>query len=400
MDRRFVRKLDLHFSILWGLYWIGWAAIWGFLSVFLLHRGFTNSQVGMVSSCALLLPIVVQPALASLTDRSPRFTSRRLAMALTAAALVSGAGVWLVDGPVLCAVCFIIIGVALTAIAPYFNAMSMDFVLRGVDVNFSASRSCGSVTYALSSLALGAALEHYAPTLVLPVFLLSFGALLLALLLFRHPLPAPQADAAKAAPAVLSNAALLRRYPAFTLLLVGCALLMASHSPVTTYMIHIVGKAGGGESELGVALFLSAAVELPAMLLFSRLRRRFSLRVLMLVCAASFAVRNAAFLLAASPIAVYIACMLQFFEYAIFIPATVYYVTEEIDTANQVKGQALIYTASSGIGSALGTLCSGRLLDSAGVNGMLLFCLCSALLGTAVTILSLYSKRLKGGQSK
>ena len=47
----------------------------------LLYRGFSNSQIGTVSALALLMPLAVQPVLASLADRDRRFTSRRLAMA-------------------------------------------------------------------------------------------------------------------------------------------------------------------------------------------------------------------------------------------------------------------------------------------------------------------------------
>ena len=385
-DRRLVRRLNLHFSLLWALYWLGWAALWGYLSVFLLHRGFTNSQIGLVSSCALLLPIVVQPALASLTDRDSRFTGRRLAMVLTALSMVCGGAVWLVDSSAVCAVLLVVIGVALTAIAPYFNAMSMDFVLRGLDVDFGASRSCGSVSYAATSLVMGALLERFTPTLVLPVFLISFAALFLALLLFRYPLPALSVGETKIAPTVLSNAALLRRYPRFTLLLVACFLLMGSQNAITTYMIHIADKVGGGETATGTAYFISGLMEMPAMLLFARVRRKVSLKTLMMLCAVAFVVRAAAFLLAGSTIAMYAACSVQFFAYAVLAISTVYYVTEEIDTANQVKGQALIYTAS------FGSLMGGRLLDLGGANAMLTFCILSGCAGAAVMALTLYGR--------
>ena len=393
MNRSLVRKLNLHFSVLWALYWLGWAALWGYLSVFLLHRGFTNSQIGLVSSCALLLPIVVQPALASFTDRDNRFTGRRLAMALTALSMVCGVAVWLIDSSAVCAVLLVVIGVALTAIAPYFNAMSMDFVLHGLDVDFGASRSCGSVSYAVTSLVMGALLERFAPTLVLPVFLISFAVLFLALLLFRYPLPPLAVGEAKVAPTVLSNAALLRRYPRFTLLLVACFLLMGSQNAITTYMIHIADKVGGGETATGTAYFISGLVEMPAMLLFARVRRKISLKTLMLLCSMFFVVRAAAFLLSGSTIAMYGACSVQFFAYAVLAISTVYYVTEEIDTANQVKGQALIYTASSGIGAAFGSLCGGRLLDLGGVNAMLTFCIVAGCAGVAVMALALYGRR-------
>ncbi len=397
-DRRLVRRLNLHFSVLWALYWIGWAALWGYLSVFLLHRGFTNSQIGLVSSCALLLPIVVQPALASLSDRNHHFTGRRLTMALTLLSMACSIGVWIAQSTILCAALLVVIGVSLTAITPYFNAMSMEFTLRGLDVNFGASRSCGSVSYALTSLVMGAALERFAPTLVLPIFLAAFAALFLALVLFRYPLPALQAGEDLNPPVILSNAALLRRYPRFTLVLVACFLLVGSQNAITTYMIHIAGKVGGGADITGIAYFLSGIMELPSMLLFGKLRRKFSLRPLMLLCSIFFVVRSTAFLLAGSTYAVFLACSLQFFAYAVLAISTVYYVTEEIDLANQVKGQALIYTASSGIGAAFGSLCGGRLLDLGGVNTMLTFCICSAAAGAAVMFFALYTKRSKGNK--
>lgn len=233
---------------------------------------------------------------------------------------------------------------------------------------------------------------------MLPVFLLSFGGLLLALLLFRYPLPESPFCETRDAPAVLSNAELLRRYPRFTLVLVACFLLAGSQNAITTYMIHIAAKVGGGESTTGTAYFISGLVELPAMLLFTKVRRRIPLETPLSVCAVFFIVRAGSLLLASTPLTMFLACSLQFFAYAILAVSTVYFAAQEIDIANQVKGQALICTASSGIGAAFGSLCGGRLLDIGGVNAMLTFCVCSAVAGTAVMFFSLYSKRLKGSK--
>lgn len=395
-NHRLIRRLNFHFSVLWALFWSSSAALWSFRSVFLLACGFTNSQIGLVSSLALLLPMAAQPLLSSLSDRSKYITSRHLAMALTALSMLCCAGIWLSSHAMVYSVLLVIIGVALTVIVPYFNAMSMDFVIRGVDLNFGASRSCGSVAYSLTSLAMGAALERFAPTLILPVFLICSGALLLALFFFRYPMPpAPEAPDGNV-PAGLSHAALLRRYPRFALMLAACFLLVGSQSTLNTYMIQIVGKVGGGESVTGTAYFISSVVELPTMLLFARARRKFSLRTLLLVSAVFFVVRSGFFLAATSTFTIYFACSLQLFAYAILALATVYYVTEELDMANQAKGQALIYIISSGPGAAFGSLCGGWLLDRAGVQPLLVFCLACAAAGAAIMFAALRTKYPKG----
>ena len=109
-SRRLIRRLNLHFSVLWALFWTCSASLWGFRTVFLLHHGFTNSQVGLVSSLALLLPIAVQPILSSLSDRSAFFTNRNLALMLTALGMVCCAGIWISHHTALYAVLLVLIG--------------------------------------------------------------------------------------------------------------------------------------------------------------------------------------------------------------------------------------------------------------------------------------------------
>ena len=213
---------------------------------------------------------------------------------------------------------------------------------------------------------------------------------------FRYPLPpAPATGGPKAD--VVSLPRLLKRYPAFTLLVLGCALLQGGHNVSNTYMVHIAAKAGSGESLMGVILALSAAMELPAMSLFPRLRRRFSLRTLFCLSAAMFAVRQVLFLLASSPVLLYAAAVLQFFEFGLFLPCTVYYVAEKLDIANQAKGQGLIHICSNGLGPAVLTAVSGRLLDRAGVDAMLAFTAVCAAAGTVLMVLATSSHFEKGG---
>ena len=124
------------------------------------------------------------------------------------------------------------------------------------------------------------------------------------------------------------------------------------------------------------------------MALFPRMHRRFSLRTLFLVCAAAFVGKNVLFLLAQSPVLLYLAAALQFFEFGIFLPATVYYAAETLDTANQAKGQGLIHVFSNGVGPAVMTAIGGRLIDRAGINTMVAVMAAAALVGFFVVALA------------
>ena len=181
MESGQLRKLNLCYAGIQSLYWAGFAAIWAFLSVLLLYRGFSNSQIGTVSALALLMPLAVQPVLASLADRDRRFTSRRLAMALTGLLLLCAVGLWCSAGSMaVTAALYVLVGISLTATAPFHSAMAMELQQHGVALNYGLSRGLGSACYAASVLVLGVVVERYAPTAVLPVFT---GEMLLLLLL-------------------------------------------------------------------------------------------------------------------------------------------------------------------------------------------------------------------------
>ena len=381
------RKVNVHHAVMQGSYYAGFSAIWGFGSVLLLYLGLNNSAIGAVTSLALLLPLAIQPGLAALADADGRWSSRRMALLLSLVTFLAAAVLSLCTGQkTVLLVSYAVIGVALVCTAPFINSMVMAYHLRGVNVNYGLGRGTGSASYAAVALILGFVLERRAPTVILPVTLAALACQMAAIWSFRYPLP-PAAKAEDAAPdQALGVGALLRKYRAFTVLLLGCALLLGSHNACNTYMIHIAAKAGAGEGLMGIILALSAVMELPAMTLFPRMHRRLSLKALFRICGAAFVLKNLLFLLARSPVLMYAAAVLQFVEFGVFLPASVYYVAERLDSANQVKGQGLIHVFSNGLGPALVTAVGGRLIDRWNVNVFLGFTTACAMAGLLVIV--------------
>lgn len=388
MDK-LARQVNIHHAVMQGSYFAGFSAIWGFGPVLLLYWGLSNSALGVVTSLALLLPLLIQPVLASLSDADPRWTSRRLALVLSLITLAAAVAMMLLpEHKTVLLVSYAVIGVTLVCTAPFFNSMVMEYHLRGVNINYGIGRGTGSTTYAIVALVMGFVLERRSPTVILPVLLAALAVQIAAVWSFRYPLPPAPAAQEGEPPQVLGVWGLLRKYPAFPVMLVGCALLQGGHNACNTYMIHIASKVGAGEGLMGVILAVSAFAELPAMALFPRMHRRFSLRTLFLVCAAAFVGKNVLFLLAQSPVLLYLAAALQFFEFGIFLPATVYYAAETLDTANQAKGQGLIHVFSNGVGPAVMTAIGGRLIDRAGINTMVAVMAAAALAGFFVVALA------------
>ena len=68
MRRRFGRATP-YYALIQGLYWAIFCLMVGFASVFLLDRGFTNSQIGLILGVSYLLSAILQPVVGSVFSR-------------------------------------------------------------------------------------------------------------------------------------------------------------------------------------------------------------------------------------------------------------------------------------------------------------------------------------------
>ena len=60
------KHLSVRYGTIQGCYWMGYAALMGYASVYLLEKGFTNTQIGLLTAVGCIVSAVLQPALASL----------------------------------------------------------------------------------------------------------------------------------------------------------------------------------------------------------------------------------------------------------------------------------------------------------------------------------------------
>lgn len=319
-------SMNTRYAVIQASFWGAYGSLWAFIALVLEYNGFASAQVGVVTSCATLLSVFLSPAVSSFLDARPGLENRHGAMALLTLAAALCLLAWLVPlpRPFVLGACFALIGAFLSSTPPFQNAMAMD------------ANRCG-----------------------IPV-------------VYGFCLPERPDEAADRPAEHRSIAAVLRSHPRFALTLLGCMFFFLTHTISNTYMNALVGKAGGTASAVGTSLAISAVLELPAMTLVSRLQKRFSPGFFLRFAAGAEVVKFLIFYLARSMPLIYLGHCMQFFQFAVYAPATVYYVAAALPERDQLKGQSLIYVAGSGLGGALGNLLGGRLLDRSGIQAALL----------------------------
>ena len=382
------RRLDLQYIIMQAGFWAMFAAFCGYQTALLLERGFTNGESGLIIAVRCLAGIVCQPILGGFADRHPNVPLKLIVALSLAAGLVANCVFYLYPmGMAGTLMIFIVLGGLELTSYPLMDSMAIQFINAGVNIRYSLGRGVGSMAYAITCVFLGMQVTSWGVESVL----ITHGALILLeiILVMIYPTFKPEYEPVREAAEMEKPHTvlqILRGQPRFTLMLVAVFFGITACLPMSNFLINIVLDRGGTSGDLGIALFLMGAAELPTAFVFGRLMRRFGSGKLMVMSVAFMLLKLVAFLFAPNLGVIYVLQLLQMMGYGLFTPTSVYYVNENVPSADRVRGQTLMMVASNGLGGMAGSLIGGQVLDLGGVNAMLLFCIICGVAAVAFAV--------------
>ena len=383
------RRLDTHYIVMQAGFWAMFASIVAYQTALLLERGFSNGEAGMMTAVRCLAGILCQPLLGGFADRHPEIPLKWIVTLSLVLSMGAGAWYWLAPGMGLweTALVWAVIGGLEVSSYPLMDAMAIQFISDGVPIRYSLGRGIGSMAYAVVCVLLGlqvswAGLES---TLLTHLLLVGVEAALVA------GYPAYRGSARtqeRAGERPRSALALLRGNPRFTLMLAGVLLGLTGIMPLSNFLVNIVTSRGGSQADLGLALFLMGASELPTAWFFGKLLRRLGSGRLVMLSMLFGTLKGVLLLLTTSYPGVLAVQPIQVLGYGLFTPASVYFVNESVPESDRVRGQTVMMVASNGLGGMLGGLLAGWTLDLGGANLMLGACIACGCAGTALCWIS------------
>lgn len=387
------------------LYFAAFCTLHAYAAVYLLDKGFTNTQVGLVLSLANILSVFAQPLVAGLVDTGGKLTNRIVVM-LCSALLLLGCMIlaFVSDGFIIVFLVFLLMYMVQFVYQPIIIAMNFEYAAVGCKINFGLARGLGSAGFAVTSFFLGSAVERFGTNIILYVTIGVMICSILTAYFFKKPQIAGEESGLARIVSGNEDEELpdveeggrhknfFARYPRFTLFLLGAACCFFAHNAINDYLIQIIRNVGGSETQMGYATFLQAILELPVMALISVVLKRISVRALLVFSAVAFTVKVALLLVASNMGGVYFSQSFQLFAYAVFIPAAAYFSDQSMRTSDKVKGQAYINSAIT-LGGVFSSLICGRILDRFGVAVMLITGTIVSLVGMGIITLGVLPKR-------
>lgn len=386
------KRLNGQYGALHSAYWMLSGIVFGFTTVFLQSREYTNYEIGIIFALGNIVGFVAQPLVAGIVDKSrKRALLPCILCTLALSLLLMTCVLFLPSACLPLSAAFVILLAGNILLQPLCISLSFYIDSWGYRINFSAARAIGSFSYALSSVVLGILVQRVSINAV-PVSYIVITIVLGIITLLFTTQEKPYRSTSYGSIDIQEKSSGLLEFitenKRFALFLLGTSLLFFTHSLIGNFMIEFVRNIGGNSADLGNILAFMTLAEVPVMLLFSKLTRRFRCSSLMRFAVIMFTVKELAIYLSPSIPVLYASEALQALSFAIFVPASVRYVDEVIVKRNSVKGQSYV-TATISLGSIFASFLGGMLLDRVGASDTLLTGVLVSAVGTLVMLFAI-----------
>lgn len=390
MSRKTVLNLD--YALIQGTYWMFYVVAGIFVSVYMLGKGYSNTSIGVVIAVGNIMAVFMQGIIANITDRSQRVNNITVIKVmlivlfiLTAAVLAIG------QKSLVLTVVYTALIVVHTALHPFVNALSFTLGESGEYVSFGIGRSIGSFSAAVLGLVMGYLATDFG------VDAIPFSGILILLLMEAVMLITGRHYKSMCAVKGIETAGsegegqedkigfleFIGRNLGFMLLSLGVVALFFGNVILENFTIQIVESIGGNTEQMGIVIFVMSILEMPAMLLFDKLKERFSYVFLLRVSAIFFAAKIVMIYMAESMTFIYIAQLNQMLGYGLMFPAMVGFIDNIMSKGEAVRGQAMFTTAITA-GNVLGCVFGGRILDVSTAKTLLLISSIITVAGTVI----------------
>ena len=394
MNMKILEKVQVkhQYSVVQALYWMTSCALAGYAAVYLQDRGLSNTLIGVTVGGAACLSMVIQPLAAQVVESISGLTVKKVIQALIVMMAVMFGVLTVFPVPV-AGVVILYMGMNTLnyCMPPMLSAMGMEFINRGYYLNFGASRGLGSISYAVCAAVLGIVIDRFFPGVLGCIYVVLAVLLLLAVSAMKDLEEEPDS---------LQGQELMKqeRKPeesiwktvcknkTFLCLMIGFCLANMNNAAIATYTVNIIKNLGGSDTILGFANFVSAASEMPVMLLFGYFMKKGNCIRLLKISAVFFLIKPLVLVSANALPLVILGLGLQGLSFGLFTPAAVYYVNSTLIPEQRVKGQAIFSTITAGAATCGGNVLGGWLQDAFGLQTMLWVCAAMALVGVLFVI--------------
>lgn len=373
-----------------SFYYLVHACFGAFGNLFMVDRGLEEATIGLVFSASSILALSLQVIISRVYDKKPNLNSKSILILVCFLTLGSIGGLYNSTNRLAIMMLFALAWALTLSLVPVLSSIFIEYKNLGYQISFNIPRASGSFFYALASIFIGKLLSKgLGSNLVLVIAAGSFFIVLcLAYLLptIKKSTDMMLINEEEVLESISSPYEEERKN--FKFLLLGIALVFIMHNIIGSYMLQFVENRGGSSNNVGLAMAISAFVEIPTLVFYSRLRNLASDKTLLFISSLGFTAKPLVVILTSTIGGLYLAQVIQIFGYALYVGAVIGYTYKILVPAQAVLAQFYVNIALT-LGGITGNICGGYLFQYYGPKQVVLFGLTSSVLGLVFFALGL-----------
>ena len=389
------KQLNIEYFSLQSLFWMTYCMVVGFSVTYLLSCEYSNSEAGYILASANICALILQPFLADLADHSKKINAMTILLVSIAIIFVCSIGLFFISirSAVLTLIYVVMITLA-NAVIAFLTSVQFLMDTSKSKINFGLCRAGGSLCFAILSALMGIMIERIGmKSIPTTLFIITLLIVVLCMYITRHRINDKQTTGLALEKRQSSSLfVFFRENPKFMILSVAMLFIYYAHAFITNFTISIVRNVGGNHREMGYLIAFMALMELPGMIGFKEISRRFKVSSLLLFSMIMFSVKAIIVWLSPSLITLTFGFALQVVSFALYIPASVQYANIIIDEKDTVKAQMMFNFMQAG-GAVFSSIIGGWLIDFSGISHALLVGAILSCIGTMIAFMGIQNTK-------
>ena len=380
------KQLNIEYFSLQSLFWMTYCMVVGFSVTYLLSCGYSNSEAGYILASANICALILQPFFADLADRSKKINAMTIFLVSIEIIFVCSIGLFFIGVRSLILTLIYVVMITLAnAVIAFLTSIQFLMDTSKSKINFGLCRAGGSLCFAILSALMGIMIERIGmKSIPLALFIITLLMIGLCIFITRHSINGNiKAVLTLEKKRSSSLFVFFKENLRFMILSIAMLFIYYAHAFITNFTISIVRNVGGDNREMGYLIAFMALMELPGMIGFKEISRRFKVSSLLLFSMIMFSIKAIIVWLSPSLMTLTFGFALQVVSFAIYIPASVQYANIIIDEKDTVKAQMMFNLMQTG-GAVFSSIIGGWLIDFSGISHALLIGAILSCIGTII----------------
>ncbi|MBF1094099.1 MAG: MFS transporter [Solobacterium sp.] len=389
------KQLNIEYFSLQSLFWMTYCMVVGFSVTYLLSCGYSNSEAGYILASANICALILQPFFADLADRSKKINAMTIFLVSIVIIFVCSIGLFFISArSVILTLIYVVMITLANAVIAFLTSVQYLMDRSKSKINFGLCRAGGSLCFAILSAVMGILIERIGiKSIPTALFIITFLIIILCMYITRHRIHTTYGSTnALTHKESSSLLVFFKENPKFMVLSIAMLFIYYAHAFITNFTISIVRNVGGDHREMGYLIAFMALMELPGMIGFNEISRRFKVSSLLLFSMMMFSVKAIIVWLSPSLMTLAFGFALQVVSFALYIPASVQYANIMIDERDTVKAQMMFNLMQAG-GAVFSSIIGGWLIDFSGISHALLVGAILSCIGTIIAFIGIQNTK-------